>query len=352
MIIDREGNNLNIKISDTDSITVSNAYGDYWGRQGRYFVENIEFSDGTVLGKDEINREAAIRYGTDEGDTMVGYGASAGYSGNEELHGQGGDDTIRGNDGSDELYGEEGNDSVYGGNGDDILVGGAGNDYIEGNAGNDTYIFNLGDGHDSIYDFEDSDTAGRADKIVLGKGIKYEDVVINREGNNLKIIYSDNDTVTVNNAYGDYWGRQGRFAVENIEFSGDSLYGINYNSVSLELIEKYEREADNHDSEELASTDFTVEDSNGVEETVIIDDTISEDVDFDGLAAQILDSELITECDSDETNSFTGDLNVDNIVNLVVQEMAESSSDNVSGNDIINFSTSDCDNSQLWVANE
>ena len=85
---------------------------------------------------------------------------------------------------------------------------------------------------------------------------------------------------------------------------------------------------------------------------MIIDDTISEDVDFDGLAAQILDSELITECDSDETNSFTGDLNVDNIVNMVVQEMAESSSDNVSGNDIINFSTSDCDNSQLWVANE
>lgn len=35
----------------------------------------------------------------------------------------------------------------------DILTGGAGNDTLNGGAGNDTYIYNLGDGQDTIYNY-------------------------------------------------------------------------------------------------------------------------------------------------------------------------------------------------------
>ena len=45
--------------------------------------------------------------------------------------------------------------------GDDILVGGAGDDYLSGDSGIDTYIFNKGDGKDTIYDYSYSDESIR-----------------------------------------------------------------------------------------------------------------------------------------------------------------------------------------------
>jgi Ca2+-binding RTX toxin-like protein len=43
-------------------------------------------------------------------------------------------------------------DKLYGMDGNDILQGGKGNDYLEGGRGNDTYIYNSGDGTDTILD--------------------------------------------------------------------------------------------------------------------------------------------------------------------------------------------------------
>ena len=43
-------------------------------------------------------------------------------------------------------------DRIYGLSGDDVLEGKKGNDFLEGGRGNDTYVFQAGDGHDSISD--------------------------------------------------------------------------------------------------------------------------------------------------------------------------------------------------------
>ncbi len=62
---------------------------------------------------------------------------------------------------------------LWGNNGANILTGGKGNDYLDGGAGNDTYVFNKGDGQDSI-DTTDLSTAvdtlriGALDSEVLG----------------------------------------------------------------------------------------------------------------------------------------------------------------------------------------
>ncbi|MCK9739925.1 hypothetical protein LT707_25530, partial [Pseudomonas syringae pv. syringae] len=48
------------------------------------------------------------------------------------------------------LYGNGGNDTLSSGNGNDILSGGKGNDFLSGGVGSDTYLFNLGDGQDTI----------------------------------------------------------------------------------------------------------------------------------------------------------------------------------------------------------
>lgn len=54
--------------------------------------------------------------------------------------------------GADALIGGGVEDHLYGGDGDDTLQGNRGNDYLEGGSGNDTYVWNTGDGFDTILD--------------------------------------------------------------------------------------------------------------------------------------------------------------------------------------------------------
>ncbi|MBT0341861.1 calcium-binding protein, partial [Vibrio campbellii] len=107
-------------------------------------------------------------------------------SGNDVGHGGVGDDTLHGQDGNDQLFGDQGNDtltvsgrgsnSLDGGEGDDTLTvsnntdyryqrdvlsharntlaGGKGNDRLVGHAGAETYLFNRGDGQDTIRDYD------------------------------------------------------------------------------------------------------------------------------------------------------------------------------------------------------
>ncbi|MBU1777952.1 MAG: putative Ig domain-containing protein, partial [Gammaproteobacteria bacterium] len=110
-------------------------------------------------------------------------------TGNDVIFGEGGDDKLVGNEGNDiilggadqdQLWGEEGSDyldggdgvdELMGGAGDDILVGGKQNDILYGEAGQDTYIFNRGDGNDTVHDV-------RAEHNILrfGAGITASDI--------------------------------------------------------------------------------------------------------------------------------------------------------------------------------
>jgi Ca2+-binding RTX toxin-like protein len=70
-----------------------------------------------------------------------------------------------GNDtGAGALIGGSIEDHLYGGDGDDALQGNHGNDYLEGGSGNDTYVWNTGDGFDTILD-----TDGVGKLIVNGR---------------------------------------------------------------------------------------------------------------------------------------------------------------------------------------
>jgi Ca2+-binding RTX toxin-like protein len=80
--------------------------------------------------------------------------AADGGNGNY-LSGDAGDDRLYGGKGSDWLAGGTGNDKLYGAAGGDILDGGAGTDTEQGGDGSDQYVFNLGDGVDTIFDSSD-----------------------------------------------------------------------------------------------------------------------------------------------------------------------------------------------------
>ena len=69
------------------------------------------------------------------------------------MAGDGGDCLI-GNDGADDLFGEDGDDVIEGGAGIDLLIGGAGSDTLTGGADNDIFEYGVGDGADTITDFD------------------------------------------------------------------------------------------------------------------------------------------------------------------------------------------------------
>ena len=112
-----------------------------------------------------------------------------GENGNDLLVGGSGNDVILGGDNNDSIYGDfddiaaapgndyldggAGDDFIYGNEGDDIIIGGADVDTLYGGAGKDTYIFNRGDGGDTVYDT-------RADNNIFrfGAGISSSDITL------------------------------------------------------------------------------------------------------------------------------------------------------------------------------
>lgn len=124
-------------------------------------IEWFTFSDGTRKSWWDFNQKFLSALGTEMADTLTGFSAS-----DDRLEGQGGDDTLRGL------------------SGDDTLVGGLGNDRLEGAEGSDTYIYNIGDGNDAIFD------AGRAtqDRVLFGPGITFDNIAVMRSANGLDLI--------------------------------------------------------------------------------------------------------------------------------------------------------------------
>jgi len=86
-----------------------------------------------------------------------------------------------------DLTGTDGNDSIAGTNlvdritalaGDDTLAGGRGNDVLTGGSGDDTYLFNIGDGSDTI---DDTVLLGVGNRIRFGTGISQNDLIFTQD---------------------------------------------------------------------------------------------------------------------------------------------------------------------------
>lgn len=101
--------------------------------------------------------------GNDVGKGGEGADWISGGAGDDEVRGNGGNDRLNGNSGNDIVYGGQGDDIINGGQGDDQLFGQLGNDILQGDLGNDSlsggagvdqYVYRIGDGHDTIEDYE------------------------------------------------------------------------------------------------------------------------------------------------------------------------------------------------------
>jgi ELWxxDGT repeat protein len=138
-----------------------------------------------TAGDDDINGLAG-------NDTLSGKGGNdiiIGGLGNDSLTGGGEDDTLSGDEGNDILRGNAGNDSLTGGIGNDILVGNSGNDILDGgkgkdvltgDGGKDIFVLRVGDGKDTISDFQ----LGK-DLLGLSNGLTFEDLTFS--GNRISV---------------------------------------------------------------------------------------------------------------------------------------------------------------------
>ena len=91
---------------------------------------------------------------------------------------------LTGGDHNDVLVGSDGTDVVKGGHGADVLMGGKGADTLIGGADEDTYVWNLGDGDDTIVN---STVLNEEDVLRLGRGVHPENVKVERYGNTIRL---------------------------------------------------------------------------------------------------------------------------------------------------------------------
>ena len=149
-------------------------------------------------------------------------------------------ETINGTNSNETIYGNGGNDTINGGYGNDVLIGGTGNDTLNGGGDNDTYIYNLGDGLDTI-----SDNAG-SNKIVFGEGIAQSNLGFTQIGNNL-LIYLNGDKnqgIVINNFfYND------SYKIGEIHFADNSVFYLSETGLTLE-------QSDRTDNMTINGTDY------------------------------------------------------------------------------------------------
>lgn len=120
--------------------------------------------------------------------------------------------TLKGNSGNNTLTGDEGNDTIQGGAGNDTLMGGK---------GNDTYLFNLGDGNDTL-DNTSADNSTAADVLVLGAGITVGNIEFHRAVNSpdsVMKIKGTNDSITIK----DYFGHPEVYANASLRFADNTV---------------------------------------------------------------------------------------------------------------------------------
>ncbi|MGB0903745.1 MAG: Hint domain-containing protein, partial [Mangrovicoccus sp.] len=143
---------------------------------------------------------------SDYGDTLDGSASSTGVN----INSGSGDDSILGGTGQDTLIGGAGADTLLGGSEADSLIGGVGDDILTGGSHDDVFTYTVGDGNDTIADFNTGNSGTLSD------------------GN-----ASNNDFIDLSAFYGNIWELQADQADDGIlNQSNDGVGGVDYSGNS------------------------------------------------------------------------------------------------------------------------
>ncbi|MEH1871599.1 DUF4347 domain-containing protein [Nostoc sp.] len=124
---------------------------------------------------------------------------------------------LNGTNGADNLVGKNYSDVINAQAGNDTITGNQGNDILTGGGGKNKFVYNLGDGVDTITDFGGLGKGSNPSAAVIsevdtlkfqGAGLTAQNMLLNQNGNNLEITFDGvaNDKVILQN-----------FPLENLE---------------------------------------------------------------------------------------------------------------------------------------
>jgi Ca2+-binding RTX toxin-like protein len=194
-----------------DSVTIRGYSSQYGGPET---LPAIRFANGVTWDGAEITRQTMLG---DDADNYL-----QGSLGDDLLDGKGGNDRLFGDGGNDVLLGGAGNDWLEGANGDNTFNGGSGNDEMNAGAGRDTYIFNVGDGFDTINEnWAPWESSGVTNLIRFGAGINPADLQLVDGGGILYITYGAQDKIQVFNFDP---AREGGASEFDFEFADGSVW--------------------------------------------------------------------------------------------------------------------------------
>lgn len=143
---------------------------------------------GGGLGNDTITSGSG--HDTIYGGVGTGADSVSSGAGNDTIYTGGGSDTIRASAGNDLMFNGAGSDDVDGGAGEDTLWGGPGDDTLTGGGDADSFRFTVGNGTDTITDFEVG-----VDEVAFSEtGLAFEDLVFTDTAPGVEVSYGA-DTV-------------------------------------------------------------------------------------------------------------------------------------------------------------
>ena len=170
----RNGVDLFLHVLGTgDSIEIDEHF---WSTSANYGIEEVEFADGTIWDRTQIQQRAYYR-------------------------------------------GDDGDNSISTSSLDDTVVGGKGDDSIDSRAGSDTFLYAKGDGSDFI-DEEDSSTT-YVDRFVF-TDLNPEEVQFSRNGVDLFLhVLGTGDSIEIDE---HFWSTSANYGIEEVEFADGSVY--------------------------------------------------------------------------------------------------------------------------------
>ncbi|QUS56811.1 calcium-binding protein [Pseudovibrio brasiliensis] len=172
-----------------------------------------------------------------EGDDHLEGGAGddtlEGYSGKNILDGGDGDDVIVSfSSENNKLLGGAGNDNIFAHGGSSIIEGGTGDDFIFYRSKDATFLYNLGDGNDTL---EASSYAVQPNKIVFGADILPSSVVVAYMGEqkeDLQLTFADGGTIVI---IGAFHHRTSQFDFGEFHFADGTIWTGDDISQKLEM---------------------------------------------------------------------------------------------------------------------
>ncbi|MEH2117915.1 DUF4347 domain-containing protein [Nostoc sp.] len=105
---------------------------------------------------------------------------------------------LNGTNGADNLVGKNYSEIINGQGGNDIITGNQGNDVLTGGGGKDKFVYNLGDGVDTITDFGGLGKGSNPSAAVIaeldtlkfqGTGLTAKNLLLTQNGNNLEVTF-------------------------------------------------------------------------------------------------------------------------------------------------------------------